>query len=150
VNATSGRAVVAGVILSVFPPAAWAATPEPIVFGAERLDPARVVKRAPLPAAPRDKGRAEPEFPADACIPLKAGDKPIVLHLAGLQPSLYAFYVHGAIAANGRAQLDRVWRPCPMAFELTGAGNKLVAQRDACFSSRALRRVGCRASSPTS
>lgn len=131
-NATSRRALVPALILSVLPPAAWAATLEPIVFAGERLDPARAVKRAHVPIAsppaPRSGRVADPALPSDTCIPLEAGDKPIVLPLAALQPSLYAFYIHGSIAANGRAQLDRVWRPCPMAFGLRDAGKKVVAE----------------------
>jgi len=60
-------------------------------------------------------------------VPLAAGDAPITLPLKGLAPGLYGFYVYGTVAREGRDKLERVWKPCPMAFEMKDQGGKVAA-----------------------
>lgn len=68
-------------------------------------------------------------------IALSAGAPPIEIALPDLVPSLYSLFVYGTIAREGRTALPRVWRPCPLEFEVrasdgtvVGRGRRLIKQ----------------------
>src|SRR5262249_40559074 len=51
-------------------------------------------------------------------VPLAAGDGKITMIFPNLPIGLYSLMIHGEIDSQGRKNLERVWRPCPMEFAL--------------------------------
>jgi hypothetical protein len=62
----------------------------------------------------------------DTAISLSRGDAPITRTLNALDTGIYSLMVHGSIDPQGRDKLGRVWRPCPMEFELRDAAGRVV------------------------
>ncbi len=68
--------------------------------------------------------RIRPSLPAN----LAAGRGETTVALPNLPVGLYSFYIHGSIDPQGREQLARVWKPCPMVFEARSADGEIVSQ----------------------
>jgi hypothetical protein len=66
---------------------------------------------------------------------LSAGATPVEIKLPDMKIGLYTLYLYGQIDPKGRKDLDRVWKPCPLRFQLrrhdgkiTTYGNLLLKQ----------------------
>jgi len=71
----------------------------------------------------------------ESVLPLTKSGSVLEIRTGSLAIGLYSFFVHGAIDPNGRAALERVWKPCPLEFEVcdehgarVGWGRRLLKQ----------------------
>ena len=58
---------------------------------------------------------------------LSNGGAPVTLQLTNVPVGLYTYYVWGQIDPRGRANLNQVWKPCPMDFQAKDAGGTVLA-----------------------
>ena len=52
---------------------------------------------------------------------LSAGPHPVEINLPDMKIGLYTLYLYGQIDPQGRKDLGRVWKPCPLRFQLRAA-----------------------------
>ena len=106
------------------------------VFTADQLDPRHAVlrtvqRRVGCPGYGNYRVVPMPEY----ILSLAAGATPVEIKLPDMKIGLYTLYLYGQIDAQGRKDLDRVWKPCPLRFQLqrhdgkiTTYGNLLLKQ----------------------
>ena len=98
------------------------------VFTADQLDPAHAVlrtvqRRLGYPGGASNHGTATMN---EAILPLSAGAPPFEIKLKQMKIGLYTLYVYGQIDPKGRKDLDHVWKPCPLRFQLKGESGKVM------------------------
>ncbi|HUT57771.1 MAG TPA: hypothetical protein VNA25_07950, partial [Phycisphaerae bacterium] len=98
------------------------------VFTADQLAPERAVVRTVQRRMGYPGG--SPHYVTatmnEAVLPLSAGAAPFGIKLKGMKIGLYTLYVYGQIAPKGSKDLDRVWKPCPLRFQLRDAGGAVT------------------------
>ena len=71
-------------------------------------------------------GAIEPETATAFPVTLTRDSGEITMTFRDLPVGLYSFYLYGTIAPAGRAELQRIWKPTPMQFEVRNADGKRV------------------------
>jgi hypothetical protein len=94
---------------------------------AAEVDPARAVATTPLRRVGYGKRNAQDVPVAETAITLAPGDR-VTMKLPSLPVGLYSCWLYGSVDPKGRTELDRVWRPAPMEFEVTNARKEQVGR----------------------
>ncbi len=112
-------------------------------FDAQQLDAARAqtaTRERSVGYGGRNNFRLLPL--TESYLALAPGDPAVELKLNNLPVGIYSAYLIGQIDPKGRAQLERIWQPCPMLFTAHDAqGNQLEAGRRLLKQSFTLRRM---------
>ena len=127
---------------AVLEPAPQAASANETAWTADQIDPARAKTRE-VNRMLSYGGYNERSFPvSESTIALTPDGPPLTLKFKDMKIGLYSFYLYGTIDPKGREKLTRVWKPCPIEFEvLNSRGERVEIARRLMKQSLGVRRM---------
>ncbi len=103
--------------------------PGDVVLAPKQLDATRAqTRRVTRNVGVYDSRLSQPVSLAEDYLTLGAGTPPLAVPLKKLSPGLYTLTLWGTVAAEGRADLPKLWRRTPVEFEARDASGAVVEQ----------------------
>jgi hypothetical protein len=90
------------------------------------IDPGRAKTREVTRVLGYGSYNERPFTISESTLALTPDAAPLRINLKDLKIGLYSFYLYGTIDPKGRAKLDRVWKPCPVEFEVANSRGERV------------------------